>query len=271
MSRIKNTRQKRAVFSDFEPRPADEPIVPEVEGVDFAPYQAWAQQSLGFGFNNPSLIVTALTHRSYVNEHRKLARAHNERLEFLGDAVLELVTTEYLFKHFDLPEGVLTSWRAALVRTESIRDAGEELGYAKLVRMSKGEQNGTEHSKLHIIANCFEATIGAVYLDQGFAAAKKIIDKHIIKNIDKIIEDGSWRDAKSYLQEISQRYCGMTPKYRVLAESGPDHDKKFTIGVFVDEIEWGCGEGGSKQLAQQQAAHRAIAYYKAKLQKSSEK
>ena len=262
MSRTKNTRQKRALFSGFEHRRADEPLVPEITGVDFMPYQTWAKQALGFTFDNPSLIVTALTHRSYVNEHRSTAKAHNERLEFLGDAVLELVTTEYLFRNFDMPEGILTSWRAALVRTESIRDAGEELGYAPLVRMSRGEQQGTEQSKLHIVANCFEATLGAVYLDKGFEAAKAIIYKHIIKNMDTILEDGSWRDAKSYLQEISQRIDDVTPSYHVINEEGPDHDKTFTVAVYVHDREMGRGEGGSKQAAQQAAAHQAILAYK---------
>lgn len=262
MSRTKNTRQKRALFAGFDRRAADEPIVPIVEGVDFAPYQEWAKNALGFTFDNPSLIVTALTHRSYVNEHRKTAKAHNERLEYLGDAVLELATTDYLFHNFDMPEGILTSWRSALVRTESIRDAGEELGYAPLVRMSRGEQQGTEQSKLHIVANCFEATLGAVYLDKGYAAARQIVEKHILKNMDSILEDGSWRDSKSYLQEISQRVDDVTPSYRVIDEQGPDHDKIFTVAVFVNNIEMGRGTGGSKQAAQQAAAHKAIAAYK---------
>ena len=174
MSRTRNRRQKRAVGMEFTHRAAGTPVVPIVEGVDFAPYQAWAQAKLGFVFSNPSLLVTALTHRSYVNEHRRVAKAHNERLEFLGDAVLELATTDYLFRSFDMPEGVLTSWRSALVRTESIRDAGDELGYEPLVRMSKGERDGSEQAKLHIVANCFEALIGAIYLDQGYRVASQL-------------------------------------------------------------------------------------------------
>ena len=122
-------------INGFSYRPADAPVVPDVEGVDFTPYQEWAKDKLGFVFDNPSLLVTALTHRSYVNEHRRTAKAHNERLEFLGDAVLELATTDFLFRNFEIAEGVMTSWRAALVRTESIRDAGDALGYAPLVRM----------------------------------------------------------------------------------------------------------------------------------------
>lgn len=249
--------------SEFRRRREDDPIVPVVKGVDFTPYQTWAKSHLGFEFNNSSLLVTALTHRSYVNEHRRIARTHNERLEFLGDAVLELVTTDFLFRNFNMSEGVLTSWRAALVRTESIRDAGEELGYAPLVRMSKGEQAGSEQAKLHIVANCFEALIGAIYLDHGFAVASRFIAEHILVHIDEILEDGSWRDAKSYLQEITQRVDdGGTPDYRVLEETGPDHDKTFTVGVFIAGKEVGRGTGTSKQHAQQAAARQAIENYK---------
>lgn len=248
--------------SEFRRRKSDDPIIPVVHGVDFTPYQQWAKHALGFQFNNPSLLVTALTHRSYVNEHRKTARAHNERLEFLGDAVLELATTDFLFRNFYMPEGILTSWRAALVRTESIRDAGEALGYAPLVRMSKGEQAGSEQAKLHIVANCFEALVGAIYLDHGFAAASHFIAEHILVNIDEILREGSWRDAKSFLQEITQRVDNDVPDYRVLGEMGPDHDKTFTVGVFVGGREVGRGTGTSKQHAQQAAARQAIEAYK---------
>ena len=240
----------------------DDPLVPLVEGVDFTPYQEWANEQLGFTFDNPSLLVTALTHRSYVNEHRRTAKAHNERLEFLGDAVLELATTDFLFRSFDAPEGIMTSWRAALVRTESIRDAGEALGYAPLVRMSKGERSGSEQAKLHIVANCFEALIGAIYLDKGYAVAQRFIAKHILVNIDDILEAGSWRDAKSYLQEISQREDNETPDYRLIDESGPDHDKTFIVAVYVAGRKMGQGAGGSKQHAQQAAAREAIEKYK---------
>ena len=222
----------------FKQHGESEPIIPIIEGVDFTPYQDWAEAKLGFAFANPSLLVTALTHRSYVNEHRRVAKAHNERLEFLGDAVLELAVTDFLFRNFDTSEGIMTSWRAALVRTESIRDAGDALGYAPLVRMSKGEQQGSEQSKLHIIANCFEALIGAIYLDQGYEVAREFIAKHILVNMETILRDGSWRDPKSYLQEISQRVDNATPDYKTLDESGPDHDKTFKIAVFVAGKKW---------------------------------
>ncbi|MCL2280548.1 ribonuclease III [Candidatus Saccharibacteria bacterium] len=260
----KNPSQKKIPGGQFDRRAEDLPIVPSVAGVDFTPYQKFAREKLGFKFKNPSLLVTALTHRSYVNEHRKSAKAHNERLEFLGDAVLELVATEFLFNNFEQPEGILTSWRSALVRTESIAAAGTNLSYEPLIRMSRGEKQGSETARLHIVANAFEALIGAIYLDQGYVVAKNFINVHILQQIDNILENGSWRDPKSYLQEISQRIDGETPNYRVLSEDGPDHDKTFTVGVFVTGREIGHGEGSSKQIAQQNAAREAILTYRKK-------
>lgn len=233
-----------------------------MSGMNTTPYQEFAREKLGFEFNNLDLLITALTHRSYVNEHRKSVHHHNERLEFLGDAVLELAVTEYLFNNFSEPEGILTAWRAALVRTESIGDAGDKLGYGPLIRMSKGEKNGSERAHLQILANAFEAVIGAIYLERGFEDARDFIHKHIIVKLDGILESGSWRDPKSYLQEISQRVDNQTPVYKVLCEEGPDHDKVFTLGVFVGEKMMGRGTGPSKQVAQQQAARAAIAKYK---------
>ena len=233
-----------------------------MNGMNTAPYQDFAREKLGFEFTNLDLLITALTHRSYVNEHRKSVHHHNERLEFLGDAVLELAVTEYLFTHFSEPEGILTAWRAALVRTESIGDAGDKLGYCPLIRMSKGEKNGSERAHVQILANAFEAVIGAIYLERGFDDARDFIHKHIIVKLDGILESGSWRDPKSYLQEISQRVDNQTPIYKVLSEEGPDHDKVFTLGVFVGDNMMGRGIGPSKQVAQQQAARAAIAKYK---------
>ena len=230
-------------------------------GMQTEPYQEWARQVLGYEFTRIELLVTALTHRSYVNEHRKSVSEHNERLEFLGDAVLELVVTEYLFAKYDEPEGILTSWRAALVRTESIGEAGDKVGYAPLVRMSRGEKNGGERAHQQILANAFEAVIGAIYLERGYDDAKAFIHEHIISKLDDILRTGSWRDPKSHLQEISQRVDGFTPVYRVLGESGPDHDKVFTLGVFVGDRQMGKGIGPSKQHAQQSAARAAIARY----------
>lgn len=232
-----------------------------MSGMLTAPYQEFAREKLGFEFKNIDYLVTALTHRSYVNEHKKSVSEHNERLEFLGDAVLELVVTDYLFRNFSDPEGTLTSWRAALVRTESIGEAGDALGYEPLLRMSRGEKNGSRRARQQILANAFEAVIGAVYLERGYADAEVFISKHILSKLDGILKSGSWRDPKSHLQEVSQRIDNQTPQYRVLEEVGPDHDKIFTLGVFVGDKLMGQGVGPSKQQAQQQAARAAIENY----------
>ena len=230
-------------------------------GMPIGPYQDFAREKLGFEFNDIQLLITALTHRSYVNEHKKSVTDHNERLEFLGDAVLELVVTDYLFKNFTEPEGILTSWRAALVRTESIGAAGDKLGYESLVRMSRGEKNGTPRARLQILANAFEATIGSIYLDQGYDAASVFIHTHIISKLEVILNEGTWRDPKSHLQEVSQRVDGATPLYKVIEEVGPDHDKVFTLGAYVNGQLMGKGVGPSKQNAQQEAARAALHTY----------
>ncbi|MBR3132297.1 ribonuclease III [Candidatus Saccharibacteria bacterium] len=225
-------------------------------------YQEFAKEKLGFSFSDINLLVTALTHRSYVNEHKK-THEHNERLEFLGDAVLELVSSDYLFRNYDYPEGTMTAIRAALVRTESIGEAGKELGYAPLVRMSRGEQMGSERAHDVILADCFEAVIGAIYLDQGYEAAREFIAKHILSKTEMVIEEDLWRDPKSYMQELAQKYDGVTPEYRTLQEEGPDHDKTFTVGVYVGKALKGTGKGHSKQEAQTEAAKEGIRQYKA--------
>ena len=225
------------------------------------PYQDFAREKLGFEFQNIDLLVTALTHRSYVNEHRKSVSEHNERLEFLGDAVLELVVTDFLFNNYNEPEGILTSWRAALVRTESIGEAGQKLGYEPLVRMSRGEKQGSERARLQILANAFEAVIGAIYLERGYADAEVFIKKHITTKLDAILKEGSWRDPKSHLQEVMQRVDNVTPRYVVLEEVGPDHDKVFTLGVYAGDRLVSKGIGPSKQSAQQEAAKAALKTY----------
>lgn len=232
-----------------------------MSGMQIAPYQDFAREKLGFEFENIDYLVTALTHRSYVNEHRKSVSEHNERLEFLGDAVLELVVTDYLYRNFSEPEGILTSWRSSLVRTESISDAGNNLGYEPLLRMSRGEKNGSPRARMQILANAFEAVIGAIYLEKGYEAAEVFISKHILGKLDDILASGSWRDPKSHLQEVSQRIDNLTPVYKVLTEEGPDHDKVFTLGVFVGEKLMGKGNGSSKQNAQQEAARAALDAY----------
>ena len=235
-----------------------------MSGMQTAPYQDFARESLGFEYQNLDLLITALTHRSYVNEHKKSVHEHNERLEFLGDAVLELVVTDFLYRNYNEPEGILTNWRASLVRTESISEAGQKLGYEPLLRMSRGEKNGSTRARHQILANAFEAVIGSIYLERGYEDAEKFIEKHILSKLEEILRTGSWRDPKSHLQEVSQRIDGMTPQYKVLEEVGPDHDKVFTLGVFVGERLMGKGTGHSKQLAQQQAARAALEAYEAR-------
>jgi ribonuclease-3 len=228
---------------------------------DYNLYQTFSKNKFGFTFNNPELLVAALTHRSYMNEHKKSAKEHNERLEFLGDAVLELVVTEYLYKNFSEPEGILTNWRAALVRTESIGAAGEKLGLIELLRLSRGEKHGSDRAREQILANAFEAVTGAIYLDKGYEVAKVFIHKNILSTLEEILASGSWRDPKSRLQEVAQSTEGQTPVYKVLEEIGPDHDKIFTLGAFVAGKLKGKGTGPSKQFAQQEAAKAALELY----------
>jgi ribonuclease-3 len=228
---------------------------------DFSRYQELAALKLGGEFNNLELLITAFTHRSYLNEHKKTVKAHNERLEFLGDAVLELVVTEFLYGNYSEPEGILTNWRSSLVRTESISAAGEKLGFNDYLRLSRGEKRGSDRAREQILANCFEAVLGAIYLDKGYEVAKKFVTDNLLVTFDKILETGSWMDPKSRLQELAQSADGATPQYRVLEEEGPDHEKTFTVGVFVDDALKGKGNGPSKQYAQQRAAEAALKHY----------
>ena len=225
-------------------------------------YSKFAEDKMGIKFHDVTLFITALTHRSYVNEHKKYTVEHNERLEFLGDAILELVVSDFLYQNFYEPEGIMTAWRSALVRTESIGAASHKIGYISLIRLSKGEKLGSSRTHASIIADCFEAVTGAIYLDQGFAAAKDFIYKHIICKMDEIILSESWRDAKSYLQELAQKFENSTPQYHVIKEEGPDHDRLFTINVVVAGHIRGTGTGHSKQEAQSAAASEGIKYYK---------
>jgi ribonuclease-3 len=224
-------------------------------------YQALAKKILAGAFKDIELLVTALTHRSYLNEHRKSVKEHNERLEFLGDAVLELTVTEYLYEQYDEAEGILTNWRSALVRTESLSEAAHRLGFEPYLRLSRGEKNGSQRARDQILANAMEAVIGALYLDQGYEAAKQFVTTNILSKLDGILEQDTWRDAKSVLQEKAQSAESMTPNYRVMEEEGPDHDKQFTIGVYVGDELKGKGSGPSKQSAQQKAAEQALKQY----------
>jgi len=215
-------------------------------------------QLIGMEFNNLSLLQEALTHRSYLNENRNYKFAHNERLEFLGDAVLELVVTEYLFLNFNKPEGELTAWRAALVNGEMLSKIAQEMNLDDYMLMSKGERKDTGKARQYILANAMEAIIGAIYLDQGYQKAKEFISEKVISRLPEVIENKSYLDPKSYFQEKAQEIVQITPRYEVLKEWGPDHDKKFLVGVFLDEEKVAEGKGGSKQEAQRNAASIAL-------------
>ncbi len=228
--------------------------------MDITKYQDFAQTHFG-DFGDINLLVTAFTHRSYLNEHKKTAQEHNERLEFLGDAVLEMVVTEYLYTTYKEPEGILTNWRSALVRTESISAAADRESFEPLLRLSRGEKRGSQRAREQILANTYEAVIGALYLQKGYEASKDYITKTLLPTFEEILREGSWLDPKSRLQELVQNKDGFTPIYKVLNEDGPDHDKLFVIGVFVDNVQKGEGSGPSKQSAQVAAAADALKHY----------
>ncbi len=222
---------------------------------DFAAFA----KKLGLAFTDLGLLAEALTHRSYLNEHREHTGTHNERLEFLGDAVLELAATDFLFKRFPgKPEGELTAYRAALVNTVSLAETAQTLGVNEYLLLSKGEAKDTGRARDVILADAFEAIIGAAYLDQGYAAAEAFIANNLYGKIDAIIARRAYQDAKSRFQETAQEKRGVTPAYETIAEIGPDHDKRFTVGVFLGREEIARGEGKSKQEAEQSAAQNAL-------------
>lgn len=203
--------------------------------------------------------MQAFVHRSYLNEHPNLGTHHNERLEFLGDAVLELVVTHYLFnKYPETPEGQLTAYRSSLVRTESISEAADNLSMGDYLLLSKGEAKDTGKARAYILANTFESFIGALYMDQGYDAAEKFISTNLFHKIDEIVAKGLWRDPKSYVQEKAQEVFSVTPSYRLAGEKGPDHDKEFEIAILFGDKEIAIGTGRSKQEAEQDAASKAL-------------
>lgn len=217
------------------------------------------EQQLNITFTNKDLLMQAFLHRSYLNEHAGLGMAHNERLEFLGDAVLELVVTDYLYTTYtNKPEGELTAYRAALVNTNTISDAAKKLGFENYLLLSKGESKDTGKARAYILANTFEAFIGSLYLDQGYDAAQKFIASTLFPELENIIRHGLWRDAKSYVQEKSQEVEGVTPSYKVLHDTGPDHDKIFTVGIYFKDRKIAEGKGSSKQEAETAAARNAL-------------
>lgn len=211
-------------------------------------------------FNNIDLLQQALVHRSFINEHPDFRVGHNERLEFLGDAVLEIIITEYLFVNFpDKPEGDLTNWRASLVNSKMLYQVAKNLNFEEYLLLSKGESKDKDSkARQYILADSVEAIIGSIYLDQGLEAAKNFIFKNVIINLDDIIKNKTYLDPKSRFQEIAQEIVGVTPGYKVLKEEGPDHAKKFTIGLFLEEELVSVGEGFSKQEAQTDAAEKGL-------------
>lgn len=217
------------------------------------------EQKLGIPFINKNLLMQAFLHRSFLNENTGVGMPHNERLEFLGDAVMELIVTDYLYHTYqNKPEGELTAFRASLVNTNTISDAAKNLGFEEYLLLSKGEAKDTGKARAYILANTFEAFTGALYLDQGYAAAEKFIQKHLIPELATIIDQGLWRDAKSFVQEKSQELEGGTPSYKVLHETGPDHDKTFTVGIYFRDQKIAEGKGSSKQEAETSAARNAL-------------
>ena len=213
---------------------------------------------MGINFKNRDLLLEALTHRSYINERPDWHLNHNERLEFLGDAVLELVVTEHLFKNHKDPEGVLTSWRAALVNSDMLAEISKKLDLNEYVLLSHGEKKDIGRARQYIMANALEAIIGAIYLDRGYEETKKFIEMVILPEFPRIIEQKLYKDAKSLFQEQAQEKAGVTPLYKVLDEWGPDHSKTFKVGVYLNGELAGTGFGPSKQEAQQKAAEDAL-------------
>lgn len=220
--------------------------------------QTELEKVIGVKINNPDLYLSAFTHRSYLNENRGFSLPHNERLEFLGDAVLELAATEYLYRNYPHPEGELTNFRSALVNYKMLSDIAKHLGFEKFLLMSRGEAKDTGRARQVILANCIEAVIGAMYLDAGYQATTNFIAQEVLVELSKIIEGETYVDPKSRLQEIIQEKRGVTPTYGVVSETGPDHNKLFVVAALVGETEVGRGQGPSKQEAELAAAENAL-------------
>jgi len=217
------------------------------------------EQVMDIYFRNKDLLKTAFTHKSYLNENKRDDLTHNERLEFLGDAVLELAATKYLyFKYPDQDEGKMTSFRSALVKGEHLAEVANELEIGKYLYLSNGEEKSGGREKSYILANSIESLIGAIYVDQGYEAAEKFIKKFILTKLESITSEGLHIDAKSKFQEISQDKENSTPYYKVISENGPDHDKNFTMGAYIDDTLIATGIGSSKQKAELKAAENAL-------------
>lgn len=217
------------------------------------------EKKLGLKFKDKDLLTQAFVHRSYLNENPDFKLNHNERLEFLGDAVLELVVTEELYKQFpEKAEGELTNWRASLVNAKMLTSTAEELGFNEYLLLSRGETKEMGKARQYILANTFEALMGAIYLDSGYETADKFIKKYLMNKLSEIIETGAYKDAKSQFQEEAQDRLSITPAYKVIKEWGPDHQKQFIVGVFLGEEKAAEGEGSSKQEAEERAAKEGL-------------
>jgi ribonuclease-3 len=217
------------------------------------------EKKLNLNFKDKDLLMQSFCHRSFLNENRDLCAGHNERLEFLGDAVLELVVTEYLYaKYPEKPEGELTNWRASLVNAKKLSEIAEDLGLGDFLLLSRGEEKETGKARKIILANTIEAFIGAIYLDMGYEKSSEFIENYITKCLPDIIEKGLFRDDKSFFQEEAQEKVGLTPVYKVLKDWGPDHDKHFIVGVYLGMELIAEGEGSSKQEAEEKAAQKAL-------------
>lgn len=218
------------------------------------------QTKINLKFKDESYLIEALTHRSYLNEHKE-CKSHNERLEFLGDAVLELVVSDYLFKKFpDRAEGDLTSFRSALVKTDSLAESAKVLGIGDSLMLSRGEEDTGGRSKNYLLANTFEALLGAIYLDQGYEVTKEFVYKNLMYKLDDIVQNRLDIDSKTKIQEVAQAKYKVTPIYEVTNEEGPDHDKQFTVVVKINDKVVGEGQGSSKQRAEENAASKGLEY-----------
>lgn len=217
------------------------------------------EKSLKLNFNDKSLLKTAFIHRSYLNEHPQEQLSHNERLEFLGDSVLGFVVSEYLYKKYpDRPEGDLTNFRSSIVNARALAEVARKLSLGKYLLLSKGEEATGGRDRQYLLANTFEALLGAIYLDSGLKTAEELIKNELLPLLPEIISKGSYKDFKSALQELSQEKLNLTPTYKVLEEIGPDHNRTFKVGVFLGEKHLAEGTGKSKQLAEQEAASVAL-------------
>ena len=222
---------------------------------ELAPLEA----QLGVTFQSKDYLRQALVHRSYLNEHPDFPLGQNERLEFLGDAVLELVVTEHLYENYENPEGELTNWRAALVNSEMLAHVCKEYGVEPFLYLSKGEaKDAKSKARKYILANAFEAIIGAIYLDQGWDPAKAFISRSILSQLPRVLNEKLYIDPKSRFQEVAQEHTGITPAYKVVSEKGPDHAKEFEIGVYLEKELIAKGKGTSKHEAQVNAAQNAL-------------